>query len=256
MSLKELDSKDYEFIMDEFESVDQIFKIAILGYEFVGKTWLVQNALENKFTTNYKPTVGYDISNLKIKFKDTKMKFIIWDITGNENIRNMAKLSLQKTNLAILVYSIDNKKSFEYIDKVYKELKSQSDSCKDIILVGNKADLDEKREVTYEEGQKKCENETDFKQFLECSAKEGTNTKEIFIQAANLLYKESVNEHGAKNIGEEKISLNSDNKEDLDYDDEEEDNNNIKNDEDLNKSHNEEEKSKKAKKKCCCCHLI
>ena len=95
-----------------------------------------------------------------------------------------------------------------------------------------------------------------FQTILECSAKEGTNTKEIFIQAANLLYKESVNEHGAKNTGEEKISLNSDNKEDLDYDDEEEDNNNIKNDEDLNKSHNEEEKSKKAKKKCCCCHLI
>ena len=95
-----------------------------------------------------------------------------------------------------------------------------------------------------------------FQTILECSAKEGTNTKEIFIQAANLLYKESVNEHGAKNTGEEKISLNSDNKEDLDYDDdEEENNNNIKNDEDLNKSHNEEEKSKKAKKNCCCCHL-
>ena len=50
----------------------------------------------------------------------------------------MTKSSLENTNLAILVYSIDSKESFEYIDKVYKELKSQSDSCKDIILVGNK----------------------------------------------------------------------------------------------------------------------
>lgn len=96
MSLKKLDSKDYEFITDEFESVDQIFKIAILGYEFVGKTCLVQNALENKFTTNYKPTVGYEFFNLKIKFKDRKMKFNIWDITGNETIRNMTKSSLKK----------------------------------------------------------------------------------------------------------------------------------------------------------------
>ena len=78
--------------------------------------------------------------------------------------------------------------------------------------------------------------------------------KKFLSKQLTYFIRKCVNEHGAKNTGEEKISLNADNKEDLD-DDEEEDNNNIKNEEDQNNIHNEEEKSKKAKKNCCC-HLI
>ena len=184
-----------------------------------------------------------------LNLKNKKIRLNIFDITGNESLRNFIKATLNNTNLAILVYSIENKKSFEYIDKVYQELKSQLSSCPNIILVGNKTDLEEKREVTTDEGQKKCDDEDDFKLFLECSAKNGTNNvKEVFIEAAKMCYKKE--EEG-------KIILNLEDKKDTDDDKEEEErinsNNADDNEKNENKASQEEVKSKKDKKNCCDC---
>ena len=61
-------------------------------------------------------------------------------------MRKVFLSSIRNINLAIIVYSIENKKSFEYIDTLYKEIKNHESSLQDIILVGNKTDLEEKRE--------------------------------------------------------------------------------------------------------------
>ena len=248
MSFPQNDNEDCEIIIEEnFGDYDEAFKIIILGYIAVGKSCLLNKVSKDKFSEDYKSTAGFEYSQFVVKVKNKKIRLNIFDITGNESLRNFIKATLNNTNLAILVYSIENKKSFEYIDKVYQELKSQLSSCPNIILVGNKKDLEEKREVTTEEGQKKCDDEDDFKLFLECSAKNGTNVKEVFIEAAKMCYKK----------GEEgKIILNLEDKKDTDDDKEEEEiinsNNVDDNEKNENKASQEEVKSKKDKK-CCDC---
>ena len=223
MSFPKNEIEDCEIIKEEdFGDIDESFKIVILGYITVGKSCLLNKVSKDQFIEDYKCTAGLEYSQFVVKVKNKKIRLNIFDITGNESLRNFIKATLNNTNLAILVYSIENKKSFEYIDKVYQELKSQLSSCPNIILLGNKTEKKKKREVTTEEGQKKCDDEDDFKLFLECSAKNGNNVKEVFIEASKMCYKK----------GEEgKIILNLEDKKDIDDDKEEEErinnNNNV-----------------------------
>ena len=89
----------------------------------------------------------------------------------------------------MMVYSIDSKESFIHINQWLKEIKIQSHPDVKIILVGNKSDLKDKRVVTYEEA-KKYKDENQLLYFEETSAKTGINTKEVFTEAARILYEE------------------------------------------------------------------
>lgn len=84
---------------------------------------------------------------------------------------------------------ICSKKSFNDIDSWIKDLKKNSSPDVKIFLVGNKNDLEDKRTVSTEEA-KQLYNDLEMDYFIESSAKTGLNAKEIFIQAAKLLYYE------------------------------------------------------------------
>ena len=136
MSFPQNDNEDCEIIIEEnFGDYDESFKIVILGYSAVGKSCLLNKVSKDQFIEDYKTTAGFEFSQFIVKVKNKKIRLNIFDITGNETLRNFIKATLNNTNLAIFVYSIENKKSFEYIDKVYQELKSQLSSCPNIILV-------------------------------------------------------------------------------------------------------------------------
>ena len=90
-----------------------------------------------------------------------------------------------------MIYAINNRKSFEHIDNWLKAIKINSNPDAKIFLIGNKADLEDEREVTYEEAENYA-NELEFSKFFEASAKSGFNAQKIFIEAANLLYDEYI----------------------------------------------------------------
>ncbi len=140
------DNEDGEIIKENLEDNDFKFKIVILGYIAVGKSCLLHKVLEDEFIEDYNSTQGFDFCNFIVKVKDTRIRFNICELTGNEEMRKAFLSSIRNINLAIIVYSIENKKSFEYIDTLYKEIKNHESSLQDIILVGNKTDLEEKRE--------------------------------------------------------------------------------------------------------------
>ena len=91
------------------------------------------------------------------------------------------------TALAILVYAINDVKSFNDIGTWVKQLKANSNPDIKMFLVGNKNDLVDQRKITEEEG-RKFSKELEFFSFYETSAKTGFNSKELFIQAIKLLY--------------------------------------------------------------------
>ena len=114
----------------------------------------------------------------------------------------------RNSSLAVILYSIDNKESFEHAENWLNDLKSQANPDVRIFLVGNKSDLEEDRKVTKEEGLK-FKNEQGLDLFMETSAKTGYNARNVLIEAAKLLYSDylkyiEANPEGDKVPGKDK----------------------------------------------------
>ena len=164
---------------------DLIFNIILLGDSGVGKSSFSLKALKNEFTEQ--SDENFQISTYYLKIND---KFIqIIDTCGQKIYKSLISGYYKNASLAILMYSIDNKESFNNIKSWLKDLKKDAPKGIGIILVGNKADLENERQVSKEEGEKfKTEHNLDL--FMETSAKSGINAKNVIIEAAELLYGE------------------------------------------------------------------
>jgi small GTP-binding protein len=124
-----------------------------------------------------------------VKVEDQNIKLQIWDTCGQEVYRSLISSFYRSASLAIIVYSIDSEESFSNIEKWLNDIKSQSNPNIKIFLIGNKADLEDKRQVTKEKGENFYkQNKLSF--FTETSAKTGFNVQNVFIEVAKVLYKE------------------------------------------------------------------
>ena len=116
------------------------------------------------------------------------MRLQIWDTAGQERFRNVTKSYFQSSHGLLVVYDITDKESFEKINFWMKNIKENAPENAKLILVGNKCDLANERQVSYEEGEKKASNYNI--KFFESSAKDGTNVKEFFFYLANEIYQD------------------------------------------------------------------
>jgi small GTP-binding protein len=165
------------------------FKILIIGDSSVGKSCLALRATKGSFNTLYTPTVGFEFFNFYLKIEEEFIKLQIWDTCGQEVYRSLISSFYRNSSLAIIVYAIDNEESFNNIEIWLNELKTKGNPDISIILVGNKLDLEDKREITKEMYSDFCDN-NNIKYFFETSAKTGFNAKNVFIEAAKILYEE------------------------------------------------------------------
>ena len=167
------------------------YKIIWIGDTGVGKTCLLIKALKNLFEKENKSTLGFEYYDINIKLKNNKQILLqTWDTCGQESYKSIANIFYKRVKLAILVYSIDNRNSFEGINFWLNEIRSKSQEDVKLILVGNKSDLIESREVSFEDGKLFSESEK-FDFFIETSAKEGDTPYIILRKAAEILYNDS-----------------------------------------------------------------
>ena len=171
---------------------DLTFKIIVIGDPGVGKSCLTGRAVKDKFDSQYAPTIGFEFLTYSVKIQDKIIKLQIWDTCGQEMYRSLISNFYRYASLAMIVYSIDSKESFLHINTWLKDVKIQSHPDVKIILIGNKSDLVDNRAVTYEEA-KKFKEENQLLYFEETSAKTGMNAKEVFTQAARILFEEHLN---------------------------------------------------------------
>ena len=163
----------------------QEIKVILLGNTTVGKTSLIIKYIKNEFSFNYLQTLGLDFKQKIFKMKNGKdIRLRIFDTAGQERFKSVSFSFIKKANGIILLYDIGNKNSFEALDSWMESIKDNADKKIPIILVGNKCDInDEKRKVTFEEGEKKG-NEFQIP-FFETSRKDGINVKEVFERIVN-----------------------------------------------------------------------
>ena len=162
------------------------FKIIIVGDSGVGKSSILKRAVQNKFDGSYQATIGFEFLLMHFKVNDLKLKLQIWDTCGQEMYRSLVQGFYRNTSLALVVYDVSQKKSYDGLDIWLKDIRQHTEQDLPIFIAGNKNDL--KREVSSEEAQVfAVSNRTKY--FTDCSAKVGNNVKEIFFEAAKYLYK-------------------------------------------------------------------
>ena len=161
------------------------FKIILIGDSGVGKSSLLKRAVKNTFDENYQATIGFEFLILHFQVNELKIKFQIWDTCGQEMYRSLVQGFYHNSSLAVLVYDICKKKSFESLEGWLQDLRLHTEGDLPVFLVGNKNDLN--KVVTTEEGMNftKINN---LMYFTECSAKSGYKIKDIFFEAAKHLY--------------------------------------------------------------------
>ena len=160
------------------ENSEMIFKIILIGDTATGKTNILSKYLNNKFETDSKATIGVELSFKTFNINNDKVTAQIWDTAGQERYKSMTKAYFKGALGALVVYDITKKSTFENTEKWILDLKSCADEKVSIILVGNKCDLENSREVSKEEGEKKAK--TIGLAFLETSALKGDNIELAF----------------------------------------------------------------------------
>ena len=176
-----------QVLANDFPSFDLSFKIIIVGDSGVGKSCLSIKATRNYFEDFYSPTVGFEFLTFNVKVDEKIVKLQIWDTCGQEVYRSLISSFYRSASLAIIVYSIENADSFNNIEKWLNDIKTQSNPDVKTFLIGNKADLEDKRKITKATGEKFCqEHQISF--FAETSAKTGFNVENVFVEVAKELY--------------------------------------------------------------------
>ena len=157
-------------------------KIAVLGQTLVGKSALTFRFINNKFPNEHDTTIE-DAYSIPAKIDDINCQLEILDTAGQDDYQTMLDTWINSSDGFILVYSIDNKESFDSVKLRYERiLKLKGEQKVSIVIVGNKCDLEENRKVTREEAENFCN--TNKITFLEASALNVINVKESFLSVA------------------------------------------------------------------------
>jgi len=157
---------------------DHLFKLVLLGNSGAGKSCLLLRFADDAFTDSYLTTIGVDFRFKTIAVERKNIKLQIWDTAGQERFRTITSAYYRGADGIMLVYDICDRESFAQVDTWLDEVnKYVSDTtCK--MLIGNKCDLTEERQVSTEEAQKKAD-ELGLA-FMEVSAKDATNVEAAF----------------------------------------------------------------------------
>lgn len=163
------------------------YKIVFLGEQGVGKTSLITRFMYDTFDDHYQATIGIDFLSKTMYLDDKTIRLQLWDTAGQERFRSLIPSYIRDSHVAIVVYDVTNKKSFEYIDKWVEDVKSERGEENVVLcIVGNKNDLSDERQVSTEEGERKAQV-LNAKIFIETSTKAGFNVKNLFRKIAKTL---------------------------------------------------------------------
>lgn len=179
---------------------DEKIQLIIIGESNVGKTSLIRRYTNNLFNTNHLETVGIEFNTREEKINNKIIKVKIWDTAGQEIFQSLTKNFYRKADGIIIVFDVGNKESFEKLHDWIKSVYDNIDSYREmnLIIVGNKNDLEENRQVTQEEGVKLSEY---FEiPYFEASAKNGNGVRTFMMKIIEDVINNKVNNRSSFNI--------------------------------------------------------
>merc|ERR1711976_569735 len=161
------------------------FKLVFLGEQSLGKTSLITRFMYDSFDNTYQATIGIDFLSKTMYLEDRTVRLQLWDTAGQERFRSLIPSYIRDSTVAVVVYDITNVNSFNQTNKWIDDVRAERGNDVIIMLVGNKTDLADKRQVSIDEGEKKAKDLNVM--FIETSAKAGYNVKQLFRRVAAAL---------------------------------------------------------------------
>ncbi|KAJ6403711.1 hypothetical protein OIU84_012004 [Salix udensis] len=165
---------------------EYLFKIVVIGDSAVGKSNLLSRFARNEFDSNSKATIGVEFQTQVVEIDGKEIKAQIWDTAGQERFRAVTSAYYRGAVGALIVYDITRRSSFDSVKRWLDELGTHCDTAIARMLVGNKSDLDNIREVSRDEGKSLAEEESLF--FMETSALDSTNVEAAFEVVIREIY--------------------------------------------------------------------
>ncbi|XP_045753658.1 ras-related protein Rab-3B isoform X1 [Mirounga angustirostris] len=160
------------------QNFDYMFKLLIIGNSSVGKTSFLFRYADDTFTPAFVSTVGIDFKVKTVYRHEKRVKLQIWDTAGQERYRTITTAYYRGAMGFILMYDITNEDSFNAVQDWATQIKTYSWDNAQVILVGNKCDMEEERVVPAEKGRLLAE-QLGF-DFFEASAKENISVRQAF----------------------------------------------------------------------------
>ena len=155
------------------------YKLIFLGDQSVGKSCILNRFMYDTFTEDYQATIGLDFQNKKdCQIDNQDIHLLLYDTAGQEKFRALIPMYTRDANIILLVYDVTSKDSFLHLSDWLRDLTNVEKEEVIFAVVGNKTDLDDRREVNSNEGENYAK-EHDFI-FKEVSAKTGDGINELF----------------------------------------------------------------------------
>ena len=185
------------------EKYDEKIKIMTLGNSDVGKSSILIRYVDESWNEAFVPTIGVDFKVKSMEVEQKKIKMQIWDTAGQERFRNVISSYFRGAHGLFLIYDITNRDSFKNLENWLIEIEKNASENVLKILVGNKNDLEQDREISYEEG-KNFANRNGM-EFIETSAKINTNVSEAFEMLGKLMIKNEAQPADKNQMKDKKI---------------------------------------------------
>ena len=147
-------------------------KIIFCGDAGVGKTSIINSIMGQKFSEEYEPSIGVDFFSKTVRYNGRLIKLQIWDSAGQEKFRSLIPNYIRGSAIIFLIFDVSQKISYDHLNE-WLNFITNIENGGLIIIVGNKIDLKDSREVKSEEAEKYCKDKK--YDYFEVSAKDGTN---------------------------------------------------------------------------------
>jgi len=155
-----------------------LFKLIIIGDPSTGKSCLLHRFIHESFNTEITHTIGVEFGSKIIEVSGQRVKLQIWDTAGQERFRSVTRSYYRGAAAAILAFDISNRDTFNRLGTWLADARNYSSSDLVVTIVGNKVDIEQNREITFNEASEfATQNET---LFLETSAVTGVGVNDIF----------------------------------------------------------------------------
>ena len=175
------------------QNFDYMFKLLIIGNSSVGKTSFLFRYSDDSFSSTFVSTVGIDFKVHTVLRNEKRIKLQIWDTAGQERYRTITTAYYRGAMGFILMYDVTNEESFKSCADWAEQVKTYSWDHTQVVLVGNKCDLEDERIVSYEQG-KMLADSLGYS-FFESSAKQNINVRGAFDELVDV-----ISEHMADSV--------------------------------------------------------
>ena len=178
--------------MSSSSDFDYLFKLLLIGDSGVGKSCLLLRFADNTYNSDYISTIGVDFKIKTIKLDNDKIvKLQIWDTAGQERFRTITSSYYRGAQGIIIVYDVTDLESFNNLDNWLQEIDKFGTNGVTKLIVGNKNDLTDKKQVTLEMAQEFAKEKGGLT-VLETSALSSENVEQAFLTMAKEIKENSV----------------------------------------------------------------